>query len=156
MSLLVSDHARERFAERVWPTIQPGTVISKTSSIDNHIRDIYANGKSIPAPFPIELHHWTKWIKLGDGKFLRWNAERRIGMVCKKAGNETAVLTCFSAVLPGLTAAETISAMNEPMFLRTLIAVAETCPAMSEEQHVAIAVKLSKSLEDARCNTQVG
>lgn len=150
MSFLVSEHARERFAERVWPTIHPGTTISQASSIDRNIRAIYADSKSIAAPFPIELHHWTKWVKLGDGKFLRWDDQKRIGLVCKRTGESTVVLSCFAAVLPGMTAAETTTAMGKRMFLTTLLAVAETCPAMSEEQHVAIAAKLVDTLENMK------
>lgn len=150
MAIIVSEHARERFAERVWPHIHPGTKISNPESIDKHVRSAYASGSSIAQPFPIELQPWTKWVKLGDGKYLRWDEDRRIGMVCRRDGSDIAIITCFSAVLPGMTAKETQEAMSKRAFLRTLMAVTEICPAMSEEQHVAIASKLADAVEELR------
>lgn len=146
MNIVVTDHAAERFAQRVWPSMHQSEIKSR-DKIEAHIRSIYANGKSLGKPYPIDLQPWAHLIKLGNDKFFRWEDGLRVGMVCRVDGDNRVVLTCFSASFPGLSAAETVEMLKHPKFYDILMAVSEVSPMMAMEDRVALAKRLAKKLE---------
>lgn len=146
MNIVITDHAAARFAERVWPSWHNGPIKSR-EKIEGHLKTLFAEAKSIGKPYPIDLAPWAHLIKLGPGKFFRWHNERRCGMICKMDGDNRVILTCFSAILPGLNARETVDMLQHKTFYTILTAIDDVSPTMLFEDRVLLAKRLAEKLE---------